>query len=97
MKASKTLFFSNGINLDLYVWVLNLLDRDNVLSVYESSGDAISTNWLVTEPGQDWIDANSSVDPLSGLTGEEKYILASQNPGNYDIPRQVRFGIRMSF
>lgn len=97
MKATKTLFFSNGINLDFYVWILNLLDRDNVLSVYESSGDALSTNWLVTQPGQDWIEANADVHDASGLTGEEKYILASQNPGNYDIPRQVRFGIRMSF
>jgi len=97
MKASKTLYFNNGISLDLYVWVMNLLDRDNVLSVYETSGDPDATNWLVTEAGQDWIDANSSADDASGLNGEDKYILASQNPGNYDIPRQIRFGLRMSF
>ncbi len=97
MKATKTLFLKNGISLDFYVWVMNLLDRDNVLSVYETSGDPDATNWLVTEAGQDWIDANSSVDDSSGLTGEQKYKLASQNPGNYDIPRQIRFGLRMSF
>ena len=97
LKATKTLFFNNGISLDFYVWVMNLLDRDNVLSVYETSGDPTATNWLVTDAGQDWIDANSSADDSSELTGEEKYNLASQNPGNYDIPRQIRFGLRMSF
>jgi hypothetical protein len=97
MKASKTLYFDNGISLDFYVWVMNLLDRDNVLSVYETSGDPDATNWLVTEAGQNWVEENSDASDSSGLTGEEKYILASQNPGNYDIPRQIRFGLRMSF
>ncbi len=97
MKAEKTLFFKNGISLDFYVWVMNLLDADNVLSVYETSGDPDATNWLVTPAGQDFIDEHSSIEDSSNLTGEEKYILASENPGNYDIPRQIRFGLRMSF
>ncbi|HHI03363.1 MAG TPA: hypothetical protein ENL22_07575 [candidate division Zixibacteria bacterium] len=97
MKATKTLFLKNGISLDFYVWVMNLLDRDNVLSVYETSGDPDATNWLVTEAGETFIENNSEVHDASGLNGEEKYILASQNPGNYDIPRQIRFGLRMNF
>ena len=97
MKASKTLFFDNGISLDFYVWIMNLLDRDNVLTVYETSGDPDATNWLVTESGETFIENNSEVIDTSDLNGEEKYILASQHPGNYDIPRQIRFGLRLSF
>ena len=39
---------SNGQNLDLYVWVLNILDRDNVNTVYTSTGSATTTNFLNT-------------------------------------------------
>lgn len=97
LKATKTLFFRNGYTLGFYVWVMNLLDRNNVLSVYETSGDPDATNWLTTDAGQDFAEAYNTADDSSGLTGEEKYILASQNPGNYDMPRQIRFGLRMSF
>nr|MBN2277991.1 TonB-dependent receptor [candidate division Zixibacteria bacterium] len=96
MKASKT-FHIGRANLDVYVWVLNLLDGDNVLAVYESSGSAESTYWLTTESGENWMDTYNTASDASGLTGYEKYVLKEKDPGNYDIPRQVRFGIRMSF
>jgi len=96
LKASKA-FKIGKASLDVYVWVLNLLDRDNVISVYESSGSAESTNWLTTESGENWQETYDTVTDESGLTGAQKYELKEKDPQNYDIPRQVRFGIRMSF
>jgi outer membrane receptor protein involved in Fe transport len=96
MKANKTFAFGNT-NVDVYVWVLNLLDRDNPLFVYETSGDPKATNWLNTQPGEEFQETYSDPHDTSGLTGLEKYELKQEDPGNYDIPRQVRFGVRVSF
>jgi len=96
MKANRMIHLG-GQQLDVYVWVLNLFDRDNVLDVYESSGLANSTTWLETEAGQSFISNNSDATDASGLTGEQKYQLAQNNPLSYDTPRQIRLGVRWLF
>ena len=80
-----------------YLWVMNLLDRDNVLNVWEGTGKANSSGWLETGEGQVFVAANSTPNDNQILTGEEKYNIAQNPPGNYDIPRQILFGLRMSF
>jgi len=80
-----------------YLWVMNLLDRDNTLNVWEGTGKANSSGWLETGEGQVFVNANSTPNDNQGLTGEEKYRIAQNPPGNYDIPRQILFGVRMSF
>lgn len=96
MKANRTLRVGRT-DLDLYLWVLNLFDRDNVISVYESTGRPNTTAWLNTEEGQKYVQDNANPTEMSGLTGEELYLLKELNPLNYDTPRQVRFGVRMNF
>jgi outer membrane receptor protein involved in Fe transport len=97
LKANKTIDIGHGLNVDFYVWVLNLLDRDNPVAVYETSGSGESTNWLNTQQGEDFQERWNEGHDSSGLTGKQKYELKQKDPANYDIPRQVRFGIRMSF
>jgi hypothetical protein len=77
--------------------VINLLDRKNVVDVYESSGLADRTSWLETPSGQEFIANNSEPTDVSGLTGEQKYQIAQANPLNYDTPRQIRLGVRYLF
>ncbi|HEX2897017.1 MAG TPA: TonB-dependent receptor [candidate division Zixibacteria bacterium] len=90
--------FSLGkYTLSPYLWVKNLLDRDNVVQVWEGSGRANSTGWLETPEGQQFASAHSQIDDTSGLTGEEKYELAQFQPQNYANPRMVYFGLRASF
>jgi outer membrane receptor protein involved in Fe transport len=87
MKVDRT-FQVGGLNLNAYVWVLNLLDRRNAATVYTSSGDSETTGWLATETG------------ALSYAGEEAralYELAQRNPNNYDTPRTVRFGLKTSF
>jgi outer membrane receptor protein involved in Fe transport len=96
LKANKTLSIGRA-NFDLYVWVLNLLDRDNVAAVYESSGDAEATNWINTAQGDNFAEAWDEVHDATGLTGREKYELKQNDPSNFDVPRQIRFGVRLSF
>jgi outer membrane receptor protein involved in Fe transport len=78
------------MSLDLYVWVLNLLNRDNPRTVYTSSGSARTTNFLNTEEGQNTIAQN-------GPDFVRLYRLATLDPNFFDYPRQVRVGAKMSF
>lgn len=86
-KANKG-FSLGGQTLDLYVWVLNLFNRDNVRTVYTGSGNAETTNFLNTEEGQ-----NSFSDPEA----QRRYGLAERNPNLHDSGRLVRFGAKLSF
>jgi hypothetical protein len=97
MKLNRSFSIYN-LNLDAYFWVLNVLDRENALTVYEGTGKADETGWLATPPGQKFIEDNPEID-VNGVTytGEEFYQLAQNSPLNYDIPRLIRFGVRLSF
>ena len=76
--------------LDAFIWVQNLLDRDNPVNVYSSSGLADNTGWLATPEGQGWLAAN-------GPEAQARYDLAQRDPRNFSIPRIVRIGFRTSF
>lgn len=96
MKANREIPIG-GLNLNVYVWVINLFDRDNVVDVYEGSGLANETGWLATGEGQQFIANNAGPVDTSNLTGEEKYRLKQTDPRNYDTPRQIRIGARWIF
>ncbi|MCX6832852.1 MAG: TonB-dependent receptor, partial [candidate division Zixibacteria bacterium] len=89
LKANKT-FSVARLNLDVYVWVINVFDRKNVVEVYEGSGLADNTGWLATPEGQ-------SFASQYGADGVAKYDLKQRNPMHYDTPRQVRLGLRINF
>jgi outer membrane receptor protein involved in Fe transport len=80
-----------------YLWVKNLLDRDNAINAWEGSGRANSTGWLPTGGGQTWVASNATPVDNSALTGEEKYQIAQQSTRYYSNPRQFLFGLRVSF
>ena len=87
LKAEKK-FAIGTFNLTPYVWVKNLLDRDNVIGVYESSGQADFVGWLESDAGQGFAATS---------TGTERWKLAEDNPANFANPRQVLVGLRMNF
>jgi outer membrane receptor protein involved in Fe transport len=97
MKANREIPLAGGMTLDLYVWVINLFDRDNVTDVYEGSGLPNETGWLVTGEGQAFIANNAEPHDSSFLSGEEKYRIKQSDPRNYDTPRQIRVGARWTF
>ncbi|MBD3161375.1 MAG: TonB-dependent receptor, partial [Candidatus Eisenbacteria bacterium] len=87
MKADRTFRFGD-FDLSAYVWVLNVFDRRNPVSVYTSSGDSETTGWLSQDSGA----ASYSTAEARAL-----YDLAQRNPNNWDTPRTVRFGLKTSF
>ena len=96
LKASRT-FRAGKLGLEVYLWVLNVFDRKNVVDVYESTGRPNTTAWLNTEDGQKFIANNAAPTERSGLSGEQLYRLKEQSPLNYDAPRQIRLGAKVSF
>jgi outer membrane receptor protein involved in Fe transport len=95
LKAERS-FTIGSYKLTPYVWVKNLLDRDNASSVYESTGRANTTTWLNTSEGRTFVRDRATPD-YTGLTGEEKYKIKENNPQNYGNPRMILFGVTMSF
>ena len=89
-------FHVGQYDIAVFTWIKNVLDRDNITSVWQVSGSPNSTGWLETEEGQDFIEEFSEPD-RSGLTGEQKYIIKEKNPQHYSCPREVYFGLKVSF
>jgi hypothetical protein len=85
------------LELDFYLWVLNVFDKDNALDVYETSGLPDNVGWLSSAEGQQFIQDYSDPDDATGLNGQEKYELRQNDPSNFDIPRMIRFGVRIGF
>jgi hypothetical protein len=82
-----------GTKVGAYVWVLNVLDTKNPVTVYTSSGSPETTGWLNTNDGQGYLDNAES----KGKDGLGLYRLAESDPTIYANPRLVRFGLRASF
>jgi hypothetical protein len=82
-------------SFDVYVWVLNVFDRDNVNSVYTGSGSAATTNFLNTAEGQAFLETNAAT--YGEDVALERYRLAEQDPNLHGNPRLVRLGARLSF
>ncbi|MCK4302343.1 MAG: hypothetical protein KAW91_06190, partial [candidate division Zixibacteria bacterium] len=80
-----------------YLWVKNLLDRKNVVNAWEGTGKANTTAWLETDAGMEFVETYSEPSDHAELTGQQKYDLAQAPPNNYGTPRQIFFGLRMSF
>jgi hypothetical protein len=82
MKADKTFYFAGNMNVNVYVQVLNLLDRKNVTTVYSSSGRADDDGFPVQTLSQ---------------RQQDQYSLIYKDGFNWDTPRQARLGVIFSF
>jgi outer membrane receptor protein involved in Fe transport len=90
LKATRS-FLLGRLNMEAFVWALNVLDTRNPIAVYTSTGSTESTNWLNTEDGQAF--AANTADK----SGSQLYNIAENNPNLYTNPRLVRFGVRTNF
>lgn len=79
-----------------FIWVKNVLNRANITWVYPGTGEPDNTGWLNTPEGINWLEMHNS-PAEDGMTAEERYRLKENDPGHYGPPRQVYFGLRVSF
>ncbi len=79
-------------NLNIYLWIANVLNSRNIRSVYRYTGIADDDGYLSAADFQD--DINSQPSPDSYRKYYSTYV---DNPNNLGLPRTVRLGIRLDF
>ncbi|HMU44557.1 MAG TPA: TonB-dependent receptor plug domain-containing protein, partial [Ignavibacteriaceae bacterium] len=91
--------FSLGpLDLNIYLWVINLLDIKNVIGVFGTSGDPIDDGWLASPEGsavyQNYLvtHGQEAADTYKAL-----YLASIYNSGNFGTPRQIRLGLRLDY
>jgi Carboxypeptidase regulatory-like domain/TonB-dependent Receptor Plug Domain len=78
--------------VNVYLLGLNLLNSQNVLNVYKTSGLPDDDGYLSTGVGQQAVAAAIDGDAFTYL-----YRLKMANPNNYSLPRRLRLGIQFNF
>ena len=75
-----------------YLWIENVLDRQNVDGVYNSTGLPNTDAYLTTPGGESWLSSSA----IGGAQfGGKLYESRIASPYNYGKPRQVRMGLRV--
>lgn len=90
MKADKTFYINENMNVNLYVQVLNLLDRKNVNTVFASSGRADDSGFINSPEWNDY----SKVEKARRLP---QYDVNHHDGFSWDTPRQARLGVIFNF
>ncbi len=91
-------FAVGNLLLTPYVWVENLLDADNPVTVYQSTGDAYTTGWLESQEAQNIAASRQTVaNPDGDQYFIEDYKSLERNPYNFGIPRLIKLGFKINF
>ncbi|MDP2359772.1 MAG: TonB-dependent receptor [bacterium] len=86
-------FKTGPVDLGVFLNVINVLDAENFVSVWESSGDAGTTYWLETSEGQAWMAGMAA----QGVDGEGLYRLREDDPNNWNVPRMLQVGLTVNY
>lgn len=98
LRAEKAFKIKNAVGLSFYLWVMNVTAASNEYSVYPTSGSVIDDGWLESAMGQDHLGLiNAVYGPTARDAFSDQYGVALRDPSYVGIPRQVRFGVKMSF
>lgn len=79
-------------NLNVYLWVTNLLNTRNILGVYRFTGVPDNDGYLNAAQWQQVINNQNSPTAFRNY-----YSMFTDNPYNLATPRQIRLGIRFDF
>ncbi len=91
MKLEKELSFG-ALKLRPFVWIENLLNAKNTVSVYGSTGSPYTTAFLNTDEGKKIVA--SRPNPAAYIAD---YETLERDPANFGIPRMIRLGVDVSF
>ena len=90
LKLEKSFEFFNNTLITPYLWIENLLDADNAILVWRSTGSPATTNFLTTETGKKLAAQN-------GTEWVQDYESLENDPYNYGIPRLIKLGLKINF
>jgi hypothetical protein len=78
--------------MGVYIQVLNLLDANNVTSVYAATGNPDDDGYLNSAAAQSAIESQ-----LSPESYRMYYSYSMNSPFNYLEPRRIRLGVQLNF
>lgn len=81
-----------SFSANIYLQVLNVLNTQNIISVYRATGSPDDDGYLNTPAAQ--VAIAQKVSPQAYI---DQYRIALNNPGNYSLPRRIRLGIMLNF
>lgn len=79
-------------NIEVYVQIFNLLNTENVISVYPFTGSANDDGFLASETGQTQAAQQTSTQSYLDL-----YNRRLNSPFNISLPRRIRLGVAYNF
>jgi hypothetical protein len=79
-------------SLNVYVWVQNVLNNQNIIRVYRATGNPDDDGYLNAPEFQAAISSQNDE-----ISFRELYALRINNPFNFSMPRTIRLGAIFSF
>ncbi|MEM7575392.1 MAG: carboxypeptidase regulatory-like domain-containing protein [Bacteroidota bacterium] len=96
LRVDKQIDLGNGMGVNVYFRVTNLLDRRNVLNVYSVTGSPEDSGWLQSSFGQDFLaNTESQTVPVESFLASYQWSLLQ--PGFFSLPRQMFMGAIVNF
>ncbi|HOJ04587.1 MAG TPA: TonB-dependent receptor [Bacteroidota bacterium] len=96
-RIDKTVSIAN-LDVNFYIWAINLLDTKNVTDVFMQSGSASDNGYLSTVTGRQELQTLAAYGQVfADLYREYYYQTNIMNADFYGPPRQVRLGLRVDF
>ena len=91
--------FSLGpISLNVYLWIVNLLNKQNVVSVFNNTGDAYDDGYLSSDAGQSqYNNYKLNYGQKYADTYAKLYRALNYASGNFGTPRQIRLGVKINY
>jgi outer membrane receptor protein involved in Fe transport len=86
------------LGMNIYVWVINVLNTQNVTNVYNLSGDAYDDGYLTSQDGSAVVEGyRLNYGEEFAQLYEDIYRATSYAAGNFGTPRQIRLGLRINY
>jgi outer membrane receptor protein involved in Fe transport len=82
------------LTADFYIYAENLLNTQNIVTVFARTGDPSDDGWLNSTAGINQAQQSGNA-ALYDQVYSDTYL--GNNSGNYGVPRQIRFGVNLEY
>ena len=83
---------AKSVNLNVYLWIGNVLNSQNINSVYRFTGVSNDDGYLAAAQYQPLIESQTNPDSFRNY-----YQMYTNNPFNLGVPRTLRLGVKFDF
>lgn len=90
LRLNKVVSLMSGVDLDVYFWVINVLNTKNVTGLYSATGLPDNDGYFSTPGGASYLETY-------GQDAKSMYDYLIDGEGNYGTPRVIRLGARLTF